>query len=394
MIIGAYWKKLVTFNKGSREIIMARTTTKRNVSAATRPQRKNPLRFKPGNSGPKYNRPNAAGPKKTDHMIAATSTNANQTSNSDKSSKFLPMSGHEMNAAKYIMELTRLGYSFDKVQKGSKSNYNFLSKMYNALRLPVNIDSGDISSNEENDVKIAVKENLLTKPTAFQNSIEKQETPKLSQNETEATEFNQSTSAPNVSNTKNRSFALPEERELTAIDSIASEMNEEKLGMALYEQTSRILMKTRLNLLKLKAAANKRVPKFSKELEASLKKKKDLLISDIESFYSTIGLRDEFAPGMNDDFIELGDSFMDKSNHDERIVNDENELPKRLQSPDQHISMANSKTYQLNLNQASNGLVEPSTIIQDSVIKLKKSTPDHFTPYQSLNLTKRTQPNT
>lgn len=164
--------------------------------------------------------------------------------------------------------------------------------------------------------------------------------------------------------------------------------------MALYEQTSRILMKTRLNLLKLKAAANKRVPKFSKELEASLKKKKDLLISDIESFYSTIGLRDEFAPGMNDDFIELGDSFMDKSNHDERIVNDENELPKRLQSPDQHISMANSKTYQLNLNQASNGLVEPSTIIQDSVIKLKKSTPDHFTPYQSLNLTKRTQPNT
>ncbi|CDO96138.1 unnamed protein product [Kluyveromyces dobzhanskii CBS 2104] len=342
-------------------------------------------RFKPGSSNTSFN--NRANPSinaRKKQAAPRISTLNNKTNTANKTAIPSDMYNLEREAAGYLTQLAQLGYSFDEILKGARSNRTFLSDMYDTLQLPANISPKDDPVKETSTMK-GSKDNCY---------VAKQETTHPSENtvRTSVTTRDESRS-PII--TQNDNTSPLSGQEPTTIDLIASETNEEKLGIALYEQISRILMKSRLDLLKLKAASNKKVPKFTKELEISLKKKKDLLISDVDNFYSSIGLLDEFAPGRNDDFIELEDSVLE-DDRPANIPNKANVLPKNLQTSQptyENGNLRSSNPLLAHTIHDVNENVQPSTIIEDSVIKLKRSTPDHFTPYQSLNLTKSTQPN-
>ena len=93
-------------------------------------------------------------------------------------------------------------------------------------------------------------------------------------------------------------------------------------------------------------------------------------------------MNEDKSSGFNEDFIGLSDSALDKEDFEETNL------------PSISMNLSNKTNHPTSQKQGiDNTSDDPPEIITDSVIKLKRSKPDQFTPYHSLNLSKSISPN-
>lgn len=300
----------------------------------------------------------------------------------DKSQIAIDGAPYEKEIFERITKLTRLGIPFDQVLSKTGIEFERLKDIYDRLLLPVNVNDDLVllsvrsHSAEQNSNLKAEKESY--KRDNVDDMINNQKNAQIPLLINNRGAYSKSPSPPNtdINQSEVNIIAKP------STDVLHLDKNDEQLSINFYEQVSRNLMKLRLDFLKLKSALHDRVPKLDEFQKASLRKKKNLLISDIEKFYESMHMNEDKSSGFNEDFIGLSDSALDKEDFEETNV------------PSISMNLSNKTNHPTSQKQViDNPSDDPPEIISDSVIKLKRSKPDQFTPYHSLNLSKSISPN-
>lgn len=257
-----------------------------------------------------------------------------------------------------IFDLNRLGYSFEEVCSGATVNNQFLAKIYQDLNLPVvpQFESCTVENQGQASRTLQASKSRETDSSAHDTIPEDiyVTTNKVGEHYHVSNDKPvQTVEAGNIGNcNSDATSSLPQQEKSTV--------------NTLMEETSKIIMQLRLQILKLKNATKGSLPNLNERDRFTLLKKKNLIFEEINAFYASIGVQNEAS------FVEAKSTSLNTGM---------DILPEQ-----DRISTCNQSSADI-----SKAAPVEIQVTEPSKLDFKRSTPDSFTPYQSLNIIKRTK---